>query len=668
VTEGVDHAVFREAEVFRADDGRIDHVEAQGIGAVGVEDLGGVWIILQAFGHLAAVFGEDETVDDDILIGRLIEERGAEQHQRVKPTPCLIETFGNEISREEFCQLVFAFKGVVLLRIGHGAGFKPAVENLGGAVIGLAVFFENDLVDVVLVQVGDGLAGELLQFGDGADADHVLAIFGDPDGNAGPPEPVARDVPVLGVLEPVAEALLADGGGHPMHISVVGGQLVAQIFHTDIPRIDGAIDQRGVGARAEGIGMEQRRLVYELAAVLEGADDFLVGVLAEDAVIFGNGLGEGADIVEVFQKRNAGSFANAEVILTEGRGAMDEAGAVFGGDKAVVEHLEAVLGSGEGREDGFVRQTQQVSTLPVAQNLILFRFLVGRGKAGFCQQIEGAFRGVAHGDIVDIGPGADGQIAVERPGGCGPDQGIYRSFTGIKPGGDLVQLDTDGDGGVLHILIVAAGLEVGEGRIKLPGIRHDTVRLIDAPLFPELLEDPPDSLHERDVHRFVIILKIHPAAHAGDGLAPFLDIGQHHGAAGLIEHIHPAGNDVGGPGEPELLLSEGFDGQAMAIPAKPALDGMAAHGLVARSDILDGSRQQMAVVGQSGGKRGAVIENVVLGTLAVIDGLLERAVFRPETEDFFFHLRKRNFTGYRLKHGFPYGGDGIFRDLWRGGR
>ena len=192
VAEGVDDAVFGEAEVFGADDGGVDHVEAEGVGAVGVEDVGGVGVVLEALGHLASVGGEDEAVDDDVLVGGLVEEGGAEEHECVEPAARLIKAFGDEISGEErrrglrssrvlgswflvlgswFLRLKLrtenrglrTWRGaslahVVLLGVRHGAGLEPAVEDFWGAVVGLAVLADDDLVDEVLVEVRDLLS------------------------------------------------------------------------------------------------------------------------------------------------------------------------------------------------------------------------------------------------------------------------------------------------------------------------------------------------------------------------------------------------------------------------------------------------------------------------------------------------------------------------------
>jgi hypothetical protein len=209
-----------------------------------------------------------------------------------------------------------------------------------------------------------------------------FAVFGNPDGDAGAPEAVAGNVPVLGFLEPVAEALFADGLGHPMDGGVVGGEAVVEVFDAHVPGLDGAVDEGGVGARAEGIGVDERGLVDELAGVLERTDDGLVGVLAEDAVVFGDGFGEGADVVEVVEQGDAGGLADAEVVFAEGGGHVDEAGAVAGADEAVVQDAEGAGGAGEDGEDRLVGQAEEVGALERGEAFVLFGLLVGRRGGG----------------------------------------------------------------------------------------------------------------------------------------------------------------------------------------------------------------------------------------------------------------------------------------------
>ena len=66
----------------------------------------------------------------------------------------------------------------------------------------------------------------------------------------------------------------------------------------------------------------------------------------------------------------------------------------------------------------------------------------------------------------------------------------------------------------------------------------------------------------------------------------------------------------------------------MAVPTKAAFHMITSHGLVARNNILDGSGEQMAVVGQACRKRGTIIKDIVpLGAILLqtfFEGLMRR--------------------------------------------
>mmetsp|Transcript_16290 Transcript_16290/g.43906 ORF Transcript_16290/g.43906 Transcript_16290/m.43906 type:complete len:589 (-) Transcript_16290:4-1770(-) len=61
-----------EAQGLRAHHRRVDQIEPERVRPVLVDDVDGVGVVLQALGHLAAVLCEHETVDDQVLEGRLV--------------------------------------------------------------------------------------------------------------------------------------------------------------------------------------------------------------------------------------------------------------------------------------------------------------------------------------------------------------------------------------------------------------------------------------------------------------------------------------------------------------------------------------------------------------------------------------------------------------------
>ena len=537
----------------------------------------------------------------------------------------------------------------MLLGIRHRARLEPAVEHLGRAVVGLAVLPDDDLVDEVLVEVGHLLARKLLELLRGADADHVRrVVVVDPHGDAAAPEAVSGDVPVARLLEPVAEALFAHVVRRPVHARVVLREALVEVLDADVPRVDRAVDERRVGAVAERIGVDDRRLVDELPLGLEALDDVLVAVLAEAALVFGNRVGERAGVVERIGKgRHARFLADAEVVLAVGGGDMDDADAVIGRDVVVVEDAERALRAlvGEVREKRLVLGTLQGIALSFPDELVLIFLLEDERKPRLGHDVDRprVVSHVAHRDIVDLRAGADREVLGKRPWSRRPDEEIDDASGALRL--QLFARDRRGEdaarhGRVLDVLVVRAGLEVGERRRKLPGIRHDAVGAVDAALVPELLEDPPHRLHEAEVHRLVVVVEVDPAAHARYGLAPFADVLEHHRAALLVELVDAELLDFGRTRDAERHLRERLDRKTVGVPAEASFDVLSAHRLVARHDVLDRAREQVPVVRQSRRKGRPVVELVALLAFVLLQRLLESPVLLPEREDLLLHLRE----------------------------
>ena len=67
----------------------------------------------------------------------------------------------------------------------------------------------------------------------------------------------------------------------------------------------------------------------------------------------------------------------------------------------------------------------------------------------------------------------------------------------------------------------------------------------------------------------------------------------------------------------------------MAVPAEATVDPVAPHGLVAGDNVLYVAGQQVSMVGQAVGERGAVVEDVLRLGGAGVDGGQEGAVGGP---------------------------------------
>ena len=59
-----------------------------------------------------------------------------------------------------------------------------------------------------------------------------------------------------------------------------------------------------------------------------------------------------------------------------------------------------------------------------------------------------------------------------------------------------------------------------------------------------------------------------------------------------------------------------------------------------RNDVLDGSGQDVAIMGQAGGERRTVVESELWSVLALLEGGLERVQLGPQLQDFLFLSRE----------------------------
>ena len=187
---------------------------------------------------------------------------------------------------------------------------------------------------------------------------------------------------------------------------------------------------------------------------------------------------------------------------------------------------------------------------------------------------------------------------------------------------------------------------VGQRGVLGPRVRQHSEALVDQALVVQLLERPHDRLHEVGVHGLVAVVEVDPARLAGDVLLPLVGVLQHGGGAVLVELGQAHVLDLALVGDAQLLLRLELGGQAVAVPAEHAVDLLAAHGLVARDDVLDVARQQVAVVRQAVGERRAVVEDVLFVAVALVDRRLEGSVGAPEVEDAVLQGREAGAAGH----------------------
>ncbi len=185
---------------------------------------------------------------------------------------------------------------------------------------------------------------------------------------------------------------------------------------------------------------------------------------------------------------------------------------------------------------------------------------------------------------------------------------------------------------------------VGQRGLVVPAVGQDAEALVDEPLVEERLERPDDALHVLRVERLVVVVEVDPAGLAGDVVLPLVGEGEHRLAALGVERVDAELDDLFLGLDAELAHGLELGGQAVRVPAEAPLDVPAAHRLVARDDVLDVARQQVAVVRQAVGERWPVVEDELVGAVlahrAVGHGRLEGAVLVPVAQDALLDLRE----------------------------
>ena len=443
--------------------------------------------------------------------------------------------------REDLVEPVRCLKGIVELRVGHRAGLKPAVEDLRRAAIGLAVPGDHELVDHVLVEVFDLLSRELFELGLGPDADHVCRVhLIDPERDARPPEAVPGHVPVHRVSQPVPEARLSDGAGDPVHLCVVRDEVIPDVLDLHVPSVDRAVDERGVRPLAEGIAVGQGRVREELPGVLQAADDGLVGLLAVRPCEVWGLLGEARLCVERVDELEPLAGADSVVILAVSGRHVDDPCALRGGDEVIPKDLERTLRVLEEGEQRLIAPADERCSLQGLMDLRAFAEHSLYPRRG--DEEEPLSILCAADAVVELWTDADAEVRWQRPR-CGRPCQHRHVPVHVEPR-SLREPHGDCDRRVLDVLVVAVGFEVGERGRQLPAVGHDPMRAVDPVLVPQLLKDPPDRLHELEVHGLVVIIKVDPAPHPVDDLAPVRDVGLHHRATLLVELCDPVVGDL----------------------------------------------------------------------------------------------------------------------------
>ena len=228
----------------------------------------------------------------------------------------------------------------------------------------------------------------------------------------------------------------------------------------------------------------------------------LVRVLHEQAVE-GGAAAHMARGVDELQEGQVVDLAHPVVVLAEGGGDMDHAGALVQGHVVVRHHPVALLAveAGAHVEQGLVLRADEggagegLHDLHVLAQHVLYQ--------PFGQDVHPVLPAGLHVGL--MGVDAQSYVAGQRPGGGGPRQDAGAAA--------VLQVELGDGGGLLHVLVALSHLVGGEGGAAAGAVGHDLVALIEEPLVVDGLQRPPLGLDVVVVIGHVGVVHVHPVTH-----------------------------------------------------------------------------------------------------------------------------------------------------------
>ena len=174
---------------------------------------------------------------------------------------------------------------------------------------------------------------------------------------------------------------------------------------------------------------------------------------------------------------------------------------------------------------------------------------------------------------------------------------------------------------------------VAQARLAARAVGGAAVVLVDQPVLPELLEDPPAALDVVVVVRDVRVLHVRPERDALRQLLEVAHVAVHALPALRVEAVDAVRLDLGLGVQPQLLLDLDLDRQTVRVPARLPGHAIAPHRLVAREQVLDDARHDVVHARTAVRRRRPFVEHEQVVLRPLLDAAPEDVVLPPELEN-----------------------------------
>ena len=500
---------------------------------------------------------------------------------------------------------------------------------------------EHDVVDVGPVEFQlrrNGTGRQLPELLDRTDAVRV-PLLAAPDGQGRAPVAVAAERPVDVAGEPLAEAPVLDVLRVPGDVVVGGDELVLDRRGADVPGGLAVVEQRRVAAPAERIAVLVGLDAQQQAAVLELVRDGRVRVLDPDAGPRRDLGDELALEVDGVHHRQVVVHAHAHVGLAERGRDVHDAGAVRGRDVVVADDEVCALVGLHVVEQRLVVQAAEVGPGELAQDLGL---LAEHGLDQVAREHE-ALAAALDERVGDVRAHRGGHVADERPRRGGPDGerdalGLavpLPAVHALRHLGRRLRREREAhvDGVLGDVLVALRHLVAADGRAAARAVRHHLEALVEQALVPDGAQQPPHRLDVVVGVGVVRVVQVDPEPDALREPLPLREVGGHALLAERVELGDAVGLDLLLAVDAQAALDLELHRQPVRVPARLAGDAVAAHGLVAREEVLEDARDDVVRARPAVGGGRPLVEDEDRRVLAALEALVEDVVGLPELED-----------------------------------
>ena len=499
----------------------------------------------------------------------------------------------------------------------HDARVEPGVADLRDArdLLPALVASDDDVVDprpVQLAQAVEPADRALLELGPRADHRQVAAgAWVERERQA--EVPLARDVPVAHVPQPVVHPLRVEGR-RPFDRCVRVEHRLPNLLGRDEPVVDDAEEERRLAAPARRIAVDDPPGLDEETPLPEARDDGLLRRIGGDARQRPVVVVEDAGLVDRHEHRQLVHAAQLEVLGARARRDVDDARALV--ERDVVPRDDAVLD---------VRQCREVvegAAIGASHQLLAQHSL---DEVRVRPALDGVPLALSSAPVLGIRPHCCSDVRRKRPRRRRPDD--ERLALGVR------EREADVERRVIELLVLAGvDLVLGDRRAATRTPLRRPMSLVEPASLVDDLEEAPDVLDVRVGERVVVGVPVHPHAEPLRLLGDHLAVLGHPLLAAFGELGEAVFLDLALRVEPERLLDLDLDPETLAVEAVLVALVEAAQRLVALEDVLERPAPGVVHTHRVVRGDGAVDEAEPLAASVLLAQLLERPLDVPERE------------------------------------